>query len=57
LAAIEHVQAILDHPDFRRLQSSIARALAACPRIEREEIELLAEAHLSNPNEEPAWST
>ena len=33
---------ILADPDFRRLRDAIARALAAVPRLEREDIEALA---------------
>jgi hypothetical protein len=55
-AAVEHTEAIIAHPQFKTLQSSIARALAAVPRIEAPEIEALVDAHLSEKGDR-AWST
>ena len=53
LAAIERVRAILDHPNFKRLQSGIARALATVPVLTQTNIERIARGHGFAPAEEP----
>ena len=49
---------ILDDPDFRRLVHTIARAHAACPRLDAQAVrELTAAAGIPLPEGVPTWST
>jgi hypothetical protein len=42
---VEVARDMLADADFRRLRDALARALAAVPRLEREDIKAIAEAH------------
>jgi hypothetical protein len=48
-AVVDLTRRMLDHPDFKRLQGAIARALARVPRLEAEDVEALCKA-LRFPN-------
>jgi hypothetical protein len=54
-SCIELARDLLADPDFIRLRDTIARALTAVPRLEREDIEALAAIHL--PDRETTCST
>ena len=48
-ACIELSRELLERPDFKRLQSAIARALAAAPELTGEDVKRLATATGTNP--------
>ncbi len=48
-ACIALSRELLERPDFKRLQSAIARALAAAPELTGEDVERLAAATGTNP--------
>jgi hypothetical protein len=44
-ALVDETREMLEHPEFKRLQGAIARALVRVPRLEAEDVEALCRAH------------